>query len=382
MLPDPPITRAAKKREEDIKNMADLGQGDVLVDPEVGDDDQQVGAGHLSPESDDAVTQSATKSNRRPRKKRETKTEKRFQRLEAMMAQIIQGQAVARTPVHHPTPATAAPWQPNPDASRYGLPRPTIPLPTQLNRETPHQPPRMTLAAQLGRRHDAPPPAPEALIEDPTAAGHIAEVIKHLEPVFQGTGGKRNHVLKPHLFIPRRFASKKATDKEDISFPLFVNGMAGIILNSLNDQGMVAAALCRHLHEAAEDTAIRPWPVAREWSKTIFDRIERGEISWNHYNEIQRERLHSALAWVPPEKALYPCALFNGKACQEPDSHTEDGVTFRHVCAYCHYANNTIKPHPFKQCTAKRGSFTPRSSSLPPNARSAKQKQTDPESKN
>ena len=161
------------------------------------------------------------------------------------------------------------------------------------------------------------------------------------------------------MFIPRRYASKKTNDKEDISFPLFVNGIAGIILNSLQDQGTVAAALCRHLREAAEDTVARPWYIAREWSKTIFDRLERGEITWSHYHEIQRERLHSALTWVPPEKAIYPCALFNKKACPESDSHTEEGATYRHVCAYCHYANGNIKPHPAKQCPAKKGAFTP-----------------------
>ena len=204
------------------------------------------------------------------------------------------------------------------------------------------QHPAMSLAAQLGRRQEAPPPAPEALIEDPAAAGHIAEVIKQLEPVFNPTGGKRSKTYKPHMFIPRRFTNSKLADKEDIAFPLFVNGMAGMILNALHDQGTVAAAMCRHLREAAEDAAVRPWASVREWSKCIFDRIERGEIDWTYLNEIQRERMHIALNWAPPEKALYPCALYNARACPEPDSHNEDGVTYRHVCAYCHYANAIV----------------------------------------
>ena len=250
-------------------------------------------------------------------------------------------------------------------------------------RETParHQ---LPLAATLQSRcPDAPPPPPEAIIDEPVAAMHIAEVIKQLEPVFQGTGGKRSHILKPHMFIPRRFANKKAIDREDISFPLFTNGMAGLILNAMRDQGTTAAALCRHLREATEDTAKRPWPLTREWSKTIFDRMERGEIDWGHYSEIQRERMQAALAYAPPEKALYPCALYNNKACPEPDSHVEDGVMYRHVCAYCHYAINVVKPHPFKLCTAKRGYQPLRASSVPPSAKTGRgRQQQDQEPKN
>ena len=366
----PWITRAVKRSQGNKGNMAEPGEEQILgeLDGQDGEDAESESPKRSPPSTAKSVRKSA-------KKKRETKTEKRFQRLEAMMTQIIQAQTARSTPAPTAeripatlvpaTPASLPPWRPDTVPAAYGLPRPMIPMPRLIQQDTPC--PKQPLAAHLGFRADAPPPPPEALVDDPVAAGHIAEMIRHLEPVFQQTGGKRDSILKPHMFIPRRFANKKLADKEDIS--LFVNGMSGLILNSLRDQSTVAAALCRHLREAAKDMAKRPWAVAREWSKTIFDRIKRREIEWSHYNEIQRERLQSALSWSPPEKAIYPCALYNGKACQEPDSHTEEGVTYRHICAHCFYANSNIKPHPAKQCTGKKVPFTLRAASVPPATR-------------
>ena len=92
-------------------------------------------------------------------------------------------------------------------------------------------------------------------------------------------------------------------------------------------------------------------------SKATFDRIDRGEIRWDVYGEIQRERMMIHLNWSLLEKGIYPCHHYNaknGSACDEPDSHTENGFTHRHVCAYCHYATNVLRPHSFKQCTVKK----------------------------
>ena len=351
----------------DLDPSQDNGQGGQ-------DGDGQPAIPDLDRKSPDKGSQKRTvKRSAKKSKKTGSKTEKRFQRLESMMHQLLHQQTggftLAPRSTGNPTPASLENWLPDPNPTAYGLPRPVIPRPPNTARPT-H--PAMSLAAQLARRPDAPPPAPEALIEDPVAADHIAQVIKQLEPAFKNTGGKPVKTYKPHMFIPRRYVNKKMVDKEDVSFPLYVNGMAGMILNALPDHGTVAAALCRHLRETAEDTVVRPWAVAREWSKAIFDRIERGEIDRSFINEIQRERMQVALTWVPPEKKLYPCALYNAKACPEPDSHTEDGITYHHVCAYCHYASAVVKPHPAKLCTFKKAPQQFSSTSVPPNPKSAR----------
>ena len=317
------------------------------------------------------------------KKKKANKTEQRFQRLEAMMEKMLtqSAQTTARQTPTLMTPASQ--WQ-----SRFhtGLPRPTIPATAPVPRvqDTPYPRPQPhSIAARMGRQPDDPPPPPEALIQEPVAMAHIAEAIRHLEPTFAATGGKRDTILKPHMFIPRRHVNRKATDPEDISFPLFVNGMAGLILNKLPDQGSTAAALARHLREVAEDTIDRPWQVAREWSKTTFDKIQRGEVTWNEYSEIQRERLRNNMVWVPQEKVVYPCALYNakgGSVCDAPDSHKESGITARHVCAHCYYTTTTLRPHSYDKCTIKKApNQQNRASSVPPNARSGRPKlQQDP----
>ena len=66
-----------------------------------------------------------------------------------------------------------------------------------------------------------------------------------------------------------------------VSFPLNVNGLIGMILNALPDQSSRATSSCRHLREAAEDRADKPWPIVWEWSKAVFERIDMDEITWN-----------------------------------------------------------------------------------------------------
>ena len=89
------------------------------------------------------------------------------------------------------------------------------------------------------------------------------------------------------MFIPRRYSNKKSLDNENIPFPLYVNGLAGMILNDMPDQRMQAASLCRHLREVAEDAVERPWQVVRKWSKSTFDRIDRSEICWEDYGDSE-----------------------------------------------------------------------------------------------
>ena len=381
----PPLTRAAKLRQEkdSIKRleMADLG---AAVEPgpqkspkQLPDDPQQ-----LDVQEPDDPPKSAQKSSKKKRKGPK-KTELRFQRLEGMMAQLLQHQKQPATPqTVAPTPG---PWQTGTVRPPYGLPRPTLSTqPIYRTAETPYPRPQPnTLAAQLGHFQQAPPPPPEAILDNPAAAGTIADALRSLDPVFQATGGKTHTIVKPHMFIPRRFVNKKAVEKEDISFPLYMNGLAGMILNALPDQSTRAAALCRHLREAAEDAVDKPWPVVREWSKSVFDRMERGEITWDTYSEIQNDRLKLTLSWAPPERAIYPCALFQNRQCPEPDSHTEHAVTYRHVCAFCYYTASALRPHSFLKCTVKKPAhFQPRALSQPPAGRQARRQQADTTPKN
>ena len=138
---DPPLTRAALRSQIKMSGKDQQNQEPVLeeqADPLPG---PVLPSRADSPLGDQpASTKSAARSTKR-RRKPETKTEKRFQRLEAMMSQTLQIQTGGIHPRpkpppdsrHHQIPATpssAVVWRPDADPAQYGLPRPVIPLPT------------------------------------------------------------------------------------------------------------------------------------------------------------------------------------------------------------------------------------------------------------
>ena len=145
---DPPITRATKKREDQEKGMANTDPDKVpLTGAQEGDrSDQQPEV--ESSDSDAAIPALVTKSGRRNTKKKrkaDNKNEKRFQRLETLMGQLLQNQIAARTP-QQATPVHTLSWQPNQDPAMFGLPQPVMTAP----RETPHRAPRCTRSHRGG----------------------------------------------------------------------------------------------------------------------------------------------------------------------------------------------------------------------------------------
>ena len=205
------------------------------------------------------------------------------------------------------------------------------------------------------------PPPPEAMFDEPGVAGHLAEALRNLEPSMGRTGGKVPNTYKPHMFIPIRFRAKKPNERDDLTFPLYVNGMTGIILNAMSDQASRPAAICRHLREVAEDVADRKWESVRRWSKAIFDRMERSEVTWDMYDEIQRERMKLSYSAPPPQRVVTICLPYNRQECPESDIHVTDDVQYRHVCGYCFFnTSGSFNPHPVKQCTTKKAHQTQR----------------------
>ena len=197
-------------------------------------------------------------------------------------------------------------------------------------------------------RHTGPPvPTPDHLVAESSAVGHIAAA-KQLDPTFTNTAGNAK-TLKPSMFISKRLLGKK-NDMDDLLFPLYVHGITGLILNALQDQNTVAAAACRHAREVAEDAAARPWSAVLEWTNTVFERMEKGEISWANYDEIQRDRMRISLVSSVPEKLNIPCLAYNYKTCKHADSHDELGICLRHICGYCLYNMGSYNTHPVRIC--------------------------------
>ena len=113
-------------------------------------------------------------------------------------------------------------------------------------------------SANMAARPSAPLP-PKAMLDDPRVAEHLAEALNNLDLYLGSTAGKKSSIYKPHMFIPVRFEAKKQSAQEDLSFPLYVNGITGIILNAISDQASRPASICRHLRELAEDVTDKEW---------------------------------------------------------------------------------------------------------------------------
>ena len=213
-------------------------------------------------------------------------------------------------------------------------------------------------AAQNGakpqRRDKAYPPPPEAAPDEPALPEQIVEALKRVDPSFRPSGGKKSASIKPHLYVPRRHRAAKASEQENIPFPQFVNGMAGMVLSMMPDQSLPAAAACRHLREAAEDHMTRTWPVVREWSKVVFERMSLGELAWDDYDEIQRERIKLCFSAPPRMSAIVPCPHFNGGNCEYDACHEEGPLSLRHICPFCYAAGGGRQHHPIFKCNSKK----------------------------
>ena len=177
-------------------------------------------------------------------------------------------------------------------------------------------------------RHTAFPPPPEAMAAAPGIQEYINEAIKQLDPTYKTTGGKRADptiTAKPHLFIPKRFRDPglKASEQEDIPFPHFVTGMAGMVLSMLDDQASLVPAL--------ESTV-------REWSKTLFDRLQLGEIEWDDYAEMRNERIKIYFSAPPKVTTIIPCPFYSAGNCEYNTSHEEGQLSLRHICPFCYAA--------------------------------------------
>ena len=205
------------------------------------------------------------------------------------------------------------------------------------------------------RRSKAFPPPPEALTSEPEIPESIAEALRQLDPSFKAIGGKKSMGTRPHLFIPKRYRPMKASEQEDIPFTHFITGMAGMVLLSmLDDQSSPAAAACHHLHEAAEDHISRPWSTVRDWSKTMFDRLNLGEIAWDDYEEMQRERIKICFSAPPKVAIVVPCPHFSAGNCPQSACHDEGELSLRHICPFCYASGAGRQDHPIFKCNSKK----------------------------
>ena len=96
---------------------------------------------------------------------------------------------------------------------------------------------------------------------------------------------------------------------------------------------------------------MRPWNVVREWSKTMFDRLNLCEITWDDDDEIQREICFSA---PPKVSVIVPCPYFNAGNCNHTRCHEKGQFSLPYICPFCYALGAGRQDHLIFKCNSKQ----------------------------
>lgn len=146
-------------------------------------------------------------------------------------------------------------------------------------------------------------------------------------------------------------------------------------------------ALREHSMQVMEDAKVLPWPIVRQWSEEVFDRIADGRIpkGWKdpviltntRLSIIQIAAIHNqknqsdqsygrgsgsfqTVAYDKEDKSSgKPCGPWNRAESQCTKAtkgryHVEDGLKLVHMCAYCAYKLGRVLPHSEAICSNKK----------------------------
>ena len=175
-----------------------------------------------------------------------------------------------------------------------------------------------------------------------------------------------NAIPRPFMFMtgPGFHSQKdKAAHRDKITFHEYVLCFTNMMRDRRACPQEDWPHLLDHLNQVVADAQNRPWPNVRNWSDTIFSRIEAGDITWADKAEIQFDRMRLSLAPVGTTKTAHPdpsqqerhvvCPDFNARRCKNRSSHTETGITYLHSCAWCYAALGNRNLHTVIQCENK-----------------------------
>ena len=162
-------------------------------------------------------------------------------------------------------------------------------------------------------------------------------------------------IPRPYMFldIPGLHTQKeKATYRDKMTFNEYVLAFTTMLRDRRACSPEDWPHLVEHLNQVACDATSRPWPDVRNWSDSVFGRIEKGDITWDNTAEIQYDRMRMSIAPSaaknqapsqdpqPQSQRSVTCADFSARRCRHKASHTEAGITYMHNCAWCFAALN------------------------------------------
>ena len=209
----------------------------------------------------------------------------------------------------------------------------------------------------------------------PASYYDFEEELQRAEPKFNTEKGKdpvkdffvTELLPRPYMFIDRpgvRTQKEKAALRETMSFTDYVIGFTAMLSDPRAQTKTDSKHLIAHLNQVARDAHDRPWPQVRDWSDTVFSRVERGDILWTDKAEIQYECMCRSLA--PPTQVQNNKTISTGKEvacpdynarrcnkCRPRESHVDHPLRLIHVCSYCLAAGGQRNPHSILDCEKK-----------------------------
>ena len=233
-------------------------------------------------------------------------------------------------------------------------------------------------------REQNPPPPPLGRYRHYSDRGHLSRqdpddfVRDHLQrermdmPNFEGKQYAGDIfttrlIPKPYMFVKKLSSAslrKKQNYRPNITASEYVNAFIAMLCDYRAREPADILNQLKHLHDVTTDIMTRPWHSVREWSQSVFDEIEKGDLTWNDFSSIQFARCclsfigaasaHDSTAATPqssnpPHNRETICLEYNNKQCPQGGKfkhHVENGVRFVHTCLYCYASTGSKRDHP------------------------------------
>ena len=221
-------------------------------------------------------------------------------------------------------------------------------------------------------------PPPKELRAQANADGFVDRHIKMEEMGHQRADGKNPFISdiftekligKPYMFMERegvRTLKEKLDARGTMSSKEYINALIALTKYKPAYDQECAQHIITHLHEVSTDDLTRDWKRVMAWSQHVFDQVEKKQLFWHEYQEIQNLRFRlcysDRAAGADLGKSNYTstaqsltmtCPEFNQvKGCGHRGDHSVGSVKLLHACAFC-FGKGKQLPHNIIACNNK-----------------------------
>ena len=144
--------------------------------------------------------------------------------------------------------------------------------------------------------------------------------------------------------------SRKTVQYDDLTSEQFILGYLRIIQRQNSDTKNI---MLNHLTNLLQSTLDFSFEIARGAHAVILQEIERGTLTWQDTEDIERTRslyttkITSADSFKgSSDTKRVVCAHYNAGKCRQQNDHRKDNILFRHICTYCYRVAKKTYSHP------------------------------------